>query len=393
MKGIKQVAVGLMLIGLSLAVWAHHHEEHEQAPVCAGNQVDCAPVVMTSTDAKGNLWRLYPTDDGLFVQQRLASNAFAAPLLVTTEKVLLGAEQRPQLAFGPQQQMYVVWSVQKDRHWTCDTRFAAAADGKNFTSPVTVNRDNQQTTHCFPTMKTNSQGDIFIAWLDRSNHLAAEKADRDYKGMALHYSWSTDGGRHFAAKDITLEDETCECCRIAMTLNNDLPLIAFRKIYPGMERDHALVQLTALDMFNPAERITFERWELNGCPEQGPALLQANKHLHFMWFDKGQLFYKQRVDGQWSEPQVVGKKGGEHPDLLATSDAVYRVWRQYSKGAMRVFAQTSKNQGASWSDEVELAATQNGSDYPYLVKDNAGVWLSWKTDDEGHLLIPLSGEQ
>lgn len=388
---LKRLLLLVVVCIVPLAASAHHHDGHTAAEptVCSGNQVDCAPVVMAATDANGNLWRLYPTDDGLFVQQRLATHEFAQPLQVTDEKVLLGNEQRPQLAFGPKGQIYVAWSVPKQAHWTCDTRFAASSDGRSFSAPVTINRDSQQITHCFPVMKTNDKGDIFIAWLDRRNHQAAKQAGKEYQGMALTYSWSADGGKHFAAKDITLEDQTCECCRLAMTLADNLPVLAFRKIYPGMERDHALVRLSSLDTFEPAERVTFQRWQLNGCPEQGPALLQEGERLHFVWFDQGQLYYKQSVGGKWTAPQAFGQKGGEHPDLLAADGVLYRVWRQYAKGAMRVFVQMSQDQGVSWSEDMPLAATENGSDYPYLVQDKLGVWVTWKTDAEGHLLLPI----
>lgn len=386
---------------LSLPAVAHQMSEtshaHHAAPAvapCSGPLIDCAKTVGVAADRNGKIWRIFASDQALYVQPRKADGSFGERLQVNSKAVTIlnGGEQRPQLAFGANNEMLVVWSEPMGGKWTCKTQFARSLDdGKHFSDATTMNTDQQPMTHCFPVMKTNNKGAVYVAWLDRREHAAAKKLGKPYHGMALYYRYSTDNGKTFAATDRLLSEETCECCRIAMTLDaNGLPIVVFRKIYPNMIRDHALVSFNTFDQSNPPLRISEDHWQLNGCPEQGPAALFVDGRTHLIWYDKGQLRYRQWQGGKLGPVSLVGNKGAEHPQLATVGATLWRAWQAYGDGAMDVWVQRSDDNGSSWTAASVAASTKAASDTPELVSDGKQMWLSWKTDDEGHRLVLLS---
>lgn len=387
-----------LLLGLCLPAYAHHHAQQTPAAAqCQQASPHCAATLTLKADRQGNLWRLFAVDHYLYVQQRLDNGHFAPPLRVNAhpEPILAAGEQRPQLAFGPNGQLYVAWAASMEKAWSCRTRFARAADGQHFSKPITINHDTRPMTHCFGVMQTNPRGDVFIAWLDRRDHADAQAKGQPFDGMSLYYNYSTDNGVSFQTHDIQLATQTCECCRLAMTIGaHGLPMIALRKIYSGSIRDHALVTFTAIDRPLPPQRISFDNWQLNGCPEQGPALLAHQGNWQLLWFDKGRLHYRHAwmANGKRyaSQPVLVGAPGAEHPSLAATPTDLYRAWRAWGDGATRIWLQHSQDHGQSWSQPRTIAATQGASDYPELAAAKGKVWLSWLTADAGAQLLSVT---
>lgn len=370
------------------------HAEAE-VPACEQPSPRCANNVTVAVDADGSIWRAFVNGQFLYLQERLNGGGFAAPMRVNAmpQTILNRGENRIQLAFGAEGQVYVAWSVPLAGKWTCGMRFSRSLDGRHFSPPLVINHNRQPMTHCFPTMRVGANGTIVVVWLDRRDHAAASKAGDSYRGMALYGNWSTDGGNSFQPKDQLMAAQTCQCCRIALTFWQGSAQVFFRKIYPDNIRDHAWVSLERLDEPGKALRVSHDNWQLSGCPEQGPALAATSERLHFLWFDKGELHYRYWQDGHFGPVSQVGKKGAEHPDMLVAEGRLYRAWRRYADGAMRVLLQVSSDQGGHWCRVRELASTNGGSDYPQLLAADGRVWLAWLTDQQGFRLLPVSAAQ
>ncbi len=378
--------------------WAHQQAVHchETKVHCSSPSPQCASTLTVAVDKKGRLWRTFANGNYLYVQRRLSNGGFSSALAVNIKPHAIKArgENRPQMAFGPDNTLNLVWTIAGDSQYASNIRFAYAKDGQHFSQPVTINETRWPAMHSFPQLAVNDKGQIFIAWLDMRDMARAMAKDlpMEHKVTAdVYYDWSTDGGEHFQAQDKRLKDAACLCCRMAMQLGaNGYPELLFRDVYPGTERDHTLIRFAGVREPLPAKRISFGHWHLNGWPEQGPALLQVGDVTHFLWFDKGQLYYRQGKQGQLSPVFPVGKKGGEHPTMAAANGVLYRAWRRYSDGAMRIWWQVSKDQGHHWSKPAVKATTTGQSDYPQLVSQGQSVWLSWLTRKEGARLWNLT---
>lgn len=365
---------------------------------CQTPSAACSPTVTVALDNKGQLWRTFVNGQTLYVQQRLATGGFAPALPVNAvpEAISTHGESRLQLAFGKANRIYLVWVTKGEEH-DSHIRFAYSADaGKHFSKPVTIEQDRHAAMHNFPALAANAQGQVFIAWLDMRDTAIAKAAGKPADHgvtAAVFYNWSDDGGVHFQPQDLRIKSRACLCCHLAMTLDDKgLPELLFRDVYPGSERDHSLVTFAAKNKPLAPVRISFGHWQLQGCPEKGPALWQQGKRLHLLWFDRNQLFYRHEDAGKLSQVLPVGKSGSARGSMAAADGVLLMAWQRYSDGAMRVYVQRSRDGGEHFTKPEEVAATQGASDYPQLVGNDKQVWLSWLTADQGHRLIQLTQE-
>lgn len=392
-KGLVLLA-GLLATGVALA-----HDAHPAAPMsahCAQPDPVCSPTVTVALDAQGKLWRAFVNDRTLYVQQRLADGSFARPLRVNRrpEAVSTQGESRLQLAIGKAGQMYLAWVVKVAGSHTSHIRFARSTSAAgHFSKAVTIDHDPHDAMHNFPALAVNERGQVFLAWLDMRDTamaLAAGKPADHGVTAAVFYNWSDDGGAHFRQQDLRVKSRACLCCRLAMTLDTQgLPVLLFRDVYPGNERDHSLVGFDSVSQPGAAVRVSDGHWQLDGCPEKGPALLQTAQRLHLVWFDRNQLFYRHRDAQGLSAVQPLGRPGSARGTLASANGVLYLAWQRYSDGAMRVYVQRSVDGGDHFDEPREVAATRDASDYPELVGDGHQVWLSWLTREQGHQLMRL----
>ena len=78
----------------------------------------------------------------------------------------------------------------------------------------------------------------------------------------------------------------CFCCKTAVAVDaRGSVYAAWRHIFPGSMRDIAFAKSTdGGRRFDPLVRVSEDKWELNGCPEDGPTLAvdQAGV-IHIAW--------------------------------------------------------------------------------------------------------------
>ncbi|WP_205189995.1 sialidase family protein, partial [Burkholderia sp. LMG 13014] len=229
-------------------------------------------------DARHRLWVAWVEGAHVVVAHSDdAGRTLSAPVTVNAmpEPIYTSAENRPKIATSPDgRAVYVSWSMPLDAPYTGMVRFARSLDsGATWSVPVTVHRDRQAITHRFDMMAVDPAGNIAIAWIDKRDLVAAKAAGQAYEGAAVYYAVSRDGGASFEAER-KVTDHTCECCRIAMAIDPAGRIeAAWRNVFPGQIRDHALAVLpvAASDPVVPV-RATFSNWHVEACPEHGPAL-------------------------------------------------------------------------------------------------------------------------
>jgi hypothetical protein len=337
-------------------------------------------------DQQGRLWVAYAGDNGIVLQSSADEGRSWTPprqVLPKPESVEANGEARPKIAVGPQGQLYLSFTQALGKHHTGNIRFARSLDGgRSFSAPVTVQRDRAPIGHRFDEIQVDPQGRIFLTWLDQRDQDAAQAAQRPYRGMAVYYAVSSDGGASFGA-DARLADHTCECCRIATAIAPDGRVAAmWRHIFEPNVRDHAVAWLPADGHPSAPERATSDGWKIDACPHHGPSLAFDDKgRRHQAWFsaagDDGGVFYS--GNGQTVR---LGGAQAEHAELAAAGQRVAVVWKEFDGAATGIHARVSPDGGASWKEQA-LAATQGASDHPHLMRRGADLWLLWHTADEG----------
>ena len=364
-----------------------------------------APEPFTATPAFGpddTLWLVRPMVDRIVVtHSRDLGKTFSQPVAVTPEPMNLdwGPDARARIAVDPKGGLVVTFAIFQDKRFNGRAFSARSSDnGASFTRPQPITADT--TSQRFETVAIDPAGRVFAAWLDKRNVAPAVAAGRAYPGAALAYAWSDDGAA-FGKTSIAL-DNTCECCRLGIAFAGPgRPVIAFRNIFDGSIRDHAVVAFKDTATPGPLRRVSVDDWKIEACPHQGPSLAIApDGSEHVAWFTDGAarkgLFYARAdsADAAFGPPRALSspERQPARPYLLADGQALHLVWKEFDGTRTQVRWQVSHDSGRTWSATRTVADTDDASDHPLLVAHAGHAYLSWLTKTQGYRLIPLEDQ-
>ena len=359
--------------------------------------------VTTAFDKQGVLWRARVDYGQIRLSQSTNSaKTFSDEIIVNAEAETISAEgeNRPKIAFGKHDEIYISWTRSLDQPYSGEVRFARSVDGgKHFSIPVTVNDNRDIISHRFEAMGVDAQGDLHLAWLDKRDQSAAKTKGENYAGSAVYYAVSKDAGQTFSTNR-KLADNSCECCRVAMDFDADsTPVIFWRHIYGRNVRDHALLRL---DKKSQPVRVSYDHWEIAACPHHGGAIsIDTNNNYHLTWFNNGPerhgLFYAHSTNQgkTFSTAINVGNYDAQaaHPFVLAIKQNVYLVWKEFDGKQSSIRLMRSSDQGNTWQPAKTLSTTDGASDHPLLISDGQTAWLSWNTAKTGLVFLALESGQ
>ena len=180
----------------------------------------------------------------------------------------------------------------------------------------------------------------------------------------------------------------CFCCKTAVAVDPRGPVYAaWRHIFPGSMRDIAFARSTDGGRhFDPLVRVSEDKWELNGCPEDGPAMAvdQAGV-IHIAWatlVNDGEpqkaVFYATSRDGKTFSPRARMPTAGitpGHPQLTITADGgAVVVWDEAVGGSHRVsLSRISPNRVIG---PAQVLSGSESASHPVVAR--SGADLSWR---------------
>src|SRR5882672_3128554 len=368
------LGLGLLLVGGTAA--AQHHRDAK----------DAAFTATPAFGSDGTLWLVRANADRVVVVKSSDfGRSFSAPVAVTPEAMNLdwGPDARARIAVDPKGGLVVTFAIFQDKRFNGRAFSARSNDnGVSFTRPRPLTADT--TSQRFESVAIDPAGRVFAAWLDKRNVAPAVTAGRPYPGAALAYAWSDDGAA-FDNTSIAL-DNTCECCRLGIAFAGPgRPVIAFRNIFEGSIRDHAVVTFKDAMTPGPLRRVSVDDWKLEACPHHGPSLAVApDGSQHVAWFTDGAarkgLFYARAdsADSAFGAPRALSSPDRQpaRPYVLADGRALYLVWKEFDGTKARVRWQVSHDSGRTWSAVRTVADTDDASDHPLLVAHAGRAYLS-----------------
>ena len=276
-----------------------------------------------------------------------------------------------------------------------------ANSGQHFSDPLIVNDHQVVTSHRFEALGVNKKGDIYLAWLDKRDLLAAKKAGQPYNGAALYYAISTDGGITFNTNEKII-DNTCQCCRVAMAIDTDqLPVVLWRHIFGDNIRDHALVKFDSRMKAGKVVQVSHDQWQVEACPHHGPDISIAEDGVyHLAWFNNAAerhgLFYANSHDQGKSFSEAVSfgdyKAQAAHPQVLSLGKTVFLAWKEFDGKQATLMMMKSSDSGKTWSAPRILEKTTGNSDHPLLIANGNEVYAVWHRRGQGYQLFPLEND-
>ena len=245
-------------------------------------------------------------------------------------------------------------------------------------------------------MLLDNQDNLYLFWHDtRHNHLLGKGE------LALYYS-KTEKTEKAIFKNQLISHGVCSCCRMATALDiKGLPVIFTRMVFPEKTRDHAVFKMNKKGQWLEPQRITHDNWQIEACPEHGPALAIDNQNRHHLtWFSLGEkrqgIFYARsdRHGEKISKLMPLGdnKQLAGHPDIIAIEKHIAIVWTQFDGNKTTILVKLSPDQGETWSRDKTLISSEGKVSHPKLLSKGEQLFLSLTTADQGHQIIEIPYE-
>jgi hypothetical protein len=243
----------------------------------------------------------------------------------------------------------------------------------------------------------DNTGDVHVMWLDHRGMVSDqaespahhEAAAMDGAAMAqrsgLYYAKGT------APEERELLKGVCYCCKVALASGADGAIIgAWRHVYPGNIRDIAFtLSRDGGRSFAAPQRLSEDRWQLAGCPDDGPALaVDKDGTIHAVWptvmgGDKpeGAIFYASSRDGRTFSPRTrvptLGSPKPMHPQIVAGAAGTLVVaWDEVIGGVRQASTRAvgfDEGGQPTFGPITRLGAPDAPSSYPMLVSTPAGL--------------------
>jgi len=162
-------------------------------------------------------------------------------------------------------------------------------------------------------------------------------------------------------------------------------------VYPGNFRDMAMsVSRDGGRTFAPPARVSEDKWMLEGCPDDGPAIAaDAHNLVHIVWptlvTDPQSadptiaVFYATTRDGQTftARSRVPTEGVAHHPQIAIDRDgSAAMVWDESANGRRRVVMARGPQM-----TRVVLSGPQSGV-YPSIATSGASLVVAWAATGE-----------
>lgn len=322
----------------------------------------------------------------------------------------VNGEQPPRVALRnrPNQlpEMVVVWTSRNDRGGTIVS--ARSGDGgRTFGPTIAIAGGEGPGNRGWENIAVDSGGRVHAVWLDHRELANSPSMTH----MAEHHVEPADSKKDAVATaqlsklyTATLDDSpsshaitggVCYCCKtaIAVGTQNDIYL-AWRHVYPQNVRDMAFTESHDGGLtFSAPVRVSEDKWQIEGCPEDGPALaVDTRRQIHVVWptlvndSPTSQpsigIFYASNTGRGFGQRQRMPTEGvPHHPQIALARESIYLAWDELKNGRRQVVVAhrpLSATADAKWSREVVSGGVPGT--YPSIVPFGGGVVVAWTSN-------------
>jgi hypothetical protein len=368
----------------------------------------------TTTDGPTDIYAAASRDGG---------RTFGSPVRVNdvAGEARLSGEQPPRVALVPragrEPSLVVVWTARA----AAGTRLLSARSddgGKTFTRATALPGSNAPGSRGWEATATDRDGRVVAIWLDHrelakgatapmshAEHQHTAKAPQQSDGVAraqLSKLLFARLDRSDSARELT--GGVCYCCKTTIAAGADGAIYAaWRHVYPGNIRDIAFtVSRDGGRTFAPPARVSDDRWVLDGCPENGPAMAVDNSgRVHVVWptlvagAAPGSeptlaLYYAVSLDGrQFSPRQRIPTEGvPRHPQIVLDSSGVVVTWDEQAPGSRRVaVGRGTADRTGTIQFAREVVSTDGRASYPAVASTGDGLVLAWTAGSAGQTVV------
>lgn len=350
------------------------------------------------------------TTDIFTVVSRDGGRSFASPVRVNqvAGDASVSGEQPPRIsvvdARAKQPTVVVLWTAKS----SSGTRLVSARStdgGRSFGAAQSVPGSDASGNRGWEAMAIGATGDPVAVWLDHRD-VPARPANTGTSGGHQHGSMPQQGDGaaraqlsqiffarlNDAASARAIAPGVCYCCKTSVATGASGSIVAaWRHVYPGNIRDIAFAKSSdGGRTFSPPIRVSEDNWELNGCPENGPAVaIDQSDAVHIVWptlvrDPKGNerlaLFYAVTRDGrQFTKRQEIPTEGvPRHPQIVVGLTGRIAVgWDEQLSGARRIGIARAAIDYRNPVRFIRESVTEEAGAYPAIAAVGSDVLVAW----------------
>jgi hypothetical protein len=341
-----------------------------------------------AADGKGDVMIAISRDGG---------TSFATPVRVNSlpGDARISGEIAPRVTVQPRAGadpiVTVTWNA-RDAHTQIKT--ARSADGgRTFDAATSLQTGGAAGDRGWQAAATDGRGTLHTIWLDHRG-MAASK-DHDHKGEHDGVAMAQRSSLYYAAAggaERELFKGVCYCCKTALAVGpNGHIYAAWRHVFAGNIRDIAFtVSRDGGATFAPLLRVHEDKWSINGCPDDGPAIaVDGSGIVHLVWptvlnGTEGALLYSTTRDGRtFTTPLRVPTRGApkpSHPQIAVdAAGGIMIAWDEVIDGVRTAAGRqvSMRNGSAGFGDIVRFA--NGASAYPVVAATTKGWLAAWST--------------
>jgi hypothetical protein len=315
----------------------------------------------------------------------------------------------------------VVWTARSD----AGTRlFSARSDdgGRSFAAAVTVPGTDAPGNRGWESIAATGDGAIVAMWLDHRasatgaggvsmNHAEHQHgaAGENKKDGVARAQLSKLFFTRLDARDSSraLTGGVCYCCKTSIATDAAGGVYAaWRHVYEGNIRDIAFSKSgDGGRTFTTPVRVSDDKWVLDGCPENGPALaVDERKRIHVVWptLLPGEsstseptlgMFYASSQDGVHFTPrQRLPTEGSpRHAQIAMTAQGeIVAVWDEQAPGVRRLAAARGVVSDAGVARFVRQPIDDAApATYPVVAAADGGAIIAWTSGPTGHTVLRM----
>jgi hypothetical protein len=325
--------------------------------------------------------------------------------------VSVNGEQPPRVVVsgtGTARIVTVMWSKRSDAAQKARQdiiRVARSTDGgRTFSAARTIHDPKMSGARGWHSLTSAPDGSVHAVWLDGRDaevKMSEAMASKRQPWQEVYHATLTPDG-HFVESQIATG--VCFCCKTTVAVGSrGTVYAAWRHIFPGSIRDIAFASSVDGGLhFGPLVRVSEDKWELNGCPEDGPAMaVDTSDVIHIVWptliaepTPQKALFYSTSRDGKTFSPRARVPSASTavpaHAQMALTPDGgAGVVWDEVVGGVRRVSMSLVSAAGVFGPPQI-LSGSQPGS-YPSVVRaatdDLLVAWTSKPTPDQSMISV------
>jgi hypothetical protein len=348
---------------------------------------------------------------------RDGGRTFSSPVRVnsTPGDARVNGEQPPRVALIPRAggvpTLTVVWTSKSQVGTTI--LFARSDDGgRSFTRSALIPAGEAPGNRGWQNITVDRDGAVRVLWLDHRELARTASPEGGsahvHAGHDASATSKTDGVATARLSKLyisTIGDEAsprmllggvCYCCKTALTTSADNTLYAaWRHVYPGNLRDIAFaISRNGGRSFLPPIRVSEDRWQLEGCPDDGPAMaVDPHGVIHVVWptlvsDSAGEqptigIFYARSSDGGvFTARQRIASEGlAHHPQIAIAGRTLVLAWDELANGSRRVVVGRRPLAASADAPFTRTVVSDSAPGiYPALAPSTSGAVVAWSTN-------------